>query len=366
MKKVISLILVVLMSVCLLASCGEQPVDEFETPDSTVVVESEEVSSEEQNEQEQIPGYTGVLNPITGLYDLTPSAEGSRYYTMMIGNTNEALPQLGISNADMIYEMLVEGGITRLMAFYADIDKVGDAKIGSCRSARTNFVSTAYGYDALFGHFGGSKSGYEMIKSNKVNDLDGFTNYEPYFWRDAWRKEHMAVEHSALTSGTQLKALAEKKGYRLTRKEPESTAFKFNTDGDVSVNGTTSDATSVSVKFSNYMTCGFEYDAESGVYKKLRKGQPHIDGNNNEQLAFKNVLVIYDHHGYEEDNLHIVVQQKAGEGIYFCDGKAVPITWSKGAVKNPYKFMTADGKDLLVSPGKTYVGVVRLTAEITY
>ena len=67
MKKVISLILVVLMSVCLLASCGEQPVDEFETPDSTVVVESEEVSSEEQNEQEQIPGYTGVLNPITGL-----------------------------------------------------------------------------------------------------------------------------------------------------------------------------------------------------------------------------------------------------------------------------------------------------------
>ncbi|MBQ6570145.1 MAG: DUF3048 domain-containing protein [Clostridia bacterium] len=370
MKRLISLLAVISLCVCLLASCGGKKDDgEYVPADTTVSQPEDQTGSDEADpEPPKDPDYTGVVNPITGLYNLTPDAAGKRFYTMMMGNSNEGIPQQGTSNADMIFEMLVEGGITRFMAFYADIDKVGDTVIGSCRSARTNFVSTAIGYDVIFGHYGGSESGYDMIKNNKVSDVDGLYYSQPYFWRDAARKKNLGMEHSAMTSGTQMRALAKKKKYRMDMKNPDYTVFTFNRDGDITANGTTSAATKVNVKFSGYMTSAFNYNEESGTYLKLRNGKAHIDGNNNKQLEFKNLIVISDFHSYEADKLHLVVEQKSGTGYYFCDGKAVKIKWSKGKLSNPFKFTKEDGSDLLVTPGKTYVAVIRTKApsELTF
>lgn len=356
-KKLLTIFFTGLIAVFALSSCQSTSTGEVnsQTPVSSETSGNVSSDTNSADNNEQTPE-KGVLNPLTGEYNLAPSAEGKRFYSLMLGNSNEGLPQLGTSKADMIYEMMVEGGITRMMAVYADVASCGSTPIGSNRSARTNFVSTAMGYDCIFGHYGGSESGYGMIKNNKVNDLDGIA-LSKTFWRDADRKKN-GIEHSALTSGEKLVAAAEKKGYRTERKNKDYTAFSFNRDGDISANGETSAAAEVSAKFSNYMTSKFEYDSATGNYKKFRNKKAHVDGNTNKQLEFKNVIVITDKHGYEEDGYHVVVEQKNGSGYYFCDGKAVKIKWSKGELSSPYKYTKADGSDLLLTPGKTYVCVI--------
>jgi len=225
MKKLISILLASVLMFTL-ASCGGNETENIGGNETTSV--ASETSSVEEVDEEEEPKTDMLQNPLTGLYDLDKSAEGKRFYSIMIGNSNEAMPQLGVSEADLVYEMMVEGGITRMMAIYADIAKSGDTPIGSNRSARTNFVSTALGYDCIFGHYGGSESGYRMIRNNDVDDLDGLYLAET-FWRDADRQRDLGKEHSALTNSEELIKAAEKKGYRTTRNDPSYTAFTFNT-----------------------------------------------------------------------------------------------------------------------------------------
>lgn len=113
----------------------------------------------------------------------------------------KALPQLGVSQADIIYEALAEGGITRMLGVFQSVEGVGD--IGSVRSARDYYVSLALGHDAIFLHAGGSPGAYTAIDNWGVSAFDCVNG--PYegtlFWRDQQRRKNMGLEHSVLTSG---------------------------------------------------------------------------------------------------------------------------------------------------------------------
>ncbi len=148
-------------------------------------------------EPEPEPVYP-YINPLTG-EGLHEDISEKRPIAVMFNNLRKALPQIGVAQADVIYEIVAEGGITRMMGLYQDLEGVGD--LGSIRSARDYYVSLALGHDAIYIHAGGSPQAYDAFDNWKVTHID-FVNgpYGDMCWRDPDRKKSAGLEHSLLTS----------------------------------------------------------------------------------------------------------------------------------------------------------------------
>ena len=170
-----------LLAVFCLTSCNTQKKE-------VDVASSEPVSSVSGNY---------AVNPLTGLNDLAPSASGKRPVTVMVSNIKIALPQYGLSKADICYEVLAEGGITRIMAVFADKNNI--PKTGPVRSVRDYYVDLTEGMDGILVHFGGSPKGYSVIESYGTDDVDGMTA-SAAFEQDAALASSKGREHSFFTS----------------------------------------------------------------------------------------------------------------------------------------------------------------------
>ena len=306
-------------------------------------------------------------NPLTG-EGVAQDISGDRPVAIMLNNLKKALPQLGVSQADIIYEMPAEGGITRMMAVFQSLDGVGD--LGSVRSARDYYVSLAYGMDAIFVHAGGSPQAYEVFKSWNYTHLDGVNgSFESgLFWRDQQRKKSMGLEHSLLTSGAKLQELLPTytKRVRLTHKEGFTEPLHF-LDKGAQAQG--SPCTGVSVTFSNYKTGVFTYDKDTGLYTVEEYGQPYVDGNNSQQVAVKNVLVLYtdvsDVKGDDKGRKSVRTTGE-GTGVLVCDGTVQDIKWAKKDHSSPMTYTAADGSPLKLGVGKSYINIVGKSAQVTF
>ncbi|MBQ9346479.1 MAG: DUF3048 domain-containing protein, partial [Oscillibacter sp.] len=150
--------------------------------------------------ESETPPVTGNINPLTGL-PMDPAAVRRRPVAVVFNNFRRAQPQLGVSQADIVYEVPAEGGITRMLGLFQSLDGVGT--LGSIRSTRTYVLELALGYDALLVHAGGSPAAYEEIPAWGVDNMDGVRGKgdAAIFWRDAGRRQSMGYEHSLLTSG---------------------------------------------------------------------------------------------------------------------------------------------------------------------
>lgn len=205
---------------------------------------------------------------------------------VMLNNLKKALPQVGVSQADVIYEILAEGGITRMMAVFQDV--AGAGEIGTVRSARDYYASLAYGHDAVYLHAGGSPQAYEFIKSRGVTALDCVNG--PYegtlFWRDQERRRSAGLEHSVLTSSETIQELLPTyQRVRLDHEEGFQVGWTFQEGPEAGGEA----AEILTVPFSTYKTGVFEYDPDSGLYLVEEYGEPYVDGNTGEQVAVKNV-----------------------------------------------------------------------------
>lgn len=158
----------------------------------------EETSSQETVSSE--PELEGPVNPLTGL-PIEEGRENSRPVAVMINNIKKAQPLLGVQDADLLYECLVEGGITRILAVYQDPQDI--PVIGSVRSARPYYIHLASSLDAIYVHVGGSTQARNLLKKDLVTDYD-LGSMEQYMWRDPDRRAEMGYEHSAVTSGQRL------------------------------------------------------------------------------------------------------------------------------------------------------------------
>ncbi len=297
------------------------------------------------------------LNPLTGERQAENNAN-NRPVAIMLNNLKKALPQLGVGQADIIYEAPAEGGITRMMAVFQSVDDVG--QIGSVRSAREYYVSLALGHDALYLHAGGSPGAYTAIKEWGVAAFDCVNG--PYegtlFWRDQDRRKNMGYEHSVITTGETISKLMPTYSYRLTHKEGYEYPIHF-LDEDEQAQG--SSAVQVEVPFSTYKTGVFSYQEDTGLYEVLEYGKPYVDGNTGEQVEVKNVLVLFTDvsliAGDEAGRLDVRTTG-TGEGKFFCDGTVQDITWSKKTNSTPLSYYQQDGTPLELGVGKTYVNVV--------
>ncbi len=299
------------------------------------------------------------INTLTGLADLSQEAIGKRPVAIMINNIKASLPQYGIYQADIMLETLVEGGITRMMALYGDITQV--PKVCSVRSCRYYFPIFAHGFDAVYFCFGSNETlGTPTLKRIGIDYFDGNQTYDTLvFGRDSERLKKYSREHTAYVNGENIPELLEKYSVRTDYDEGKGeTAFNFRSKKD---NKSTGDigADSVKLSFSGSYYSTFTYDKKSKTYLKQHNGKDHMDSGNNKQLAYTNLFVLEADIGYYNGGKLIEMDWSGGTGYYISYGKAQKITWTKTSESDSIKVYNAEGKEITVNAGKSYIGVIK-------
>ena len=316
--------------------------------------------------------------PLNGeLYSKEEEAwwEQHRPLGVMIENTPDARPQSGLSFADVVYEGVAEGGITRFLAvFYCQ-----DAGIvGPVRSARTYFIDflSEYGNSPLYAHVGGANTPGPANALGQIdqygwtgyNDLNQFSVGFPTYYRDEQRGGRpVATEHTMYSVTSSLWAVG------ATRK-------LTNTDADGKVWNTTfvpylfkSDAPladrpasqSVHIEFwadPTYMA-DWKYDRQSNTYLRSTGGAEHDDRNTHKQLTTKNIVVMYMKESHADDgyenNVHLLYADKGtGNAIVIRDGKQIKATWNKASRTGRTKLLASDGSEVQFDRGKIWFEIV--------
>lgn len=381
MKKTIALLLAVCMLLSVTACGGTQeavssapesvaapetfgvevPSPEVVEEAPSVVEESiiEESVVEEAPVEELMEEDVGFFNPLTG--EATEvDISMNRPYVAMLNTIEQALPQSSNSKADMLIEATEEGGITRVMGVYQDLTDVGT--IGTIRSTREYFVALCMGLDALMIHAGCSKTATAMLEEYDYGTLD-YMSLGSLYWRDSWRMENIASEHSLYTSSENILGYMEKGNVRAEHEDGFVSPYVFTEDG-TPADG--QNGTDISVTFSSYKTTRFVYDEESKTYKVFAYGEEYVDeAADNLQVAVTNVIVIPT----EQTDIGFDGLQRfdlsEGTGYFACGGKAVEIKWEKGDDDAPLYFYNQDGTPLELGVGKSYICILGDTQPIT-
>ena len=346
MKKrylIITLVFALLFT-CIFTGCSEK--EETETTTTTEVTTTEAPP----------PVY---YNSLTGRSGASKSSVGSRPVAIMINNIKASLPQYGIYKADIIYEMLVEGGITRMMALYNDYTKV--PKVCSIRSCRYYFPIFAHGYDAVYFCYGSNKSlATPTLKRIGIDYFDGNEmGNNAVFGRDSQRLQKYSREHTAYVDGNNIPQLLKDKAIRTDSKYGDDfMAFNFRSE-DASKAAGTIDAKDVRLNFSTYYYSTFTYNAKTKTYYKTHCGNPHMDTSADKQLNFTNVFVLETEVTNYKGGSLMEINWKQGEGYYISMGKAQKITWVKESEDSNIKFFNEEGTELKVNTGKSYIGVIK-------
>lgn len=349
MKRTTALLVAIAMIALCFCGCTGKPTQE------TTTVEATEATTVETTKKEKV--YDKKTNLLTGIPNLSDGAIGKRPVAVMVNNIKKSLPQYGISDADIIFEVLVEGGITRMMALYGDYTRIPN--VCSVRSCRYYFPIFAHGFDAVYCCFGSNQSlGTTTLKRIKIDYFDG-QFYSALYGRDAERKKTYAKEHTAYLKGSDVPATLKKEGVRSDilkgRKEP---FFNFNSPNKPKKVSDTV-CNKATLNFSKFYWSGFTYDKASKTYLKTHEEKAHIDQKTGNQLAFTNVLVLTTSVNEFNDGTGLIkVDWKGGSGCYLSMGTAKPIKWSKASESAPIKLTDKNGKPLKLNAGKSYIGVI--------
>ena len=343
-----------LFSAMMLGACGGQ---------EEAVNEQDEEKNEQQEEQVLPPEEN--INPLTGLADgISDEAMTRVPVAIMVSNSYDSLPQWGISRADIIYEMLAEGRITRFLAIFKDPSKI--EKLASVRSSRPYFIDIAQSYGAVYMHFGGSVPAYEAIAARSdLISMDGIRGgWEgSLFFRDPDRRKEIGLEHSVYTTGEYIEQALDTLSAEDLSQPEQPSAFDF-AEEHAALNG--QPCSRVTVTFSSRHKPYFEYNETNGTYLRYQYGEPQMDAWHNVQLEVKNLFVLRMKTTDIPSDLNLIDVNAtgSGEGYYFCEGKYVPITWEKQSYNSPIYFYDRNGQSLSVCPGNTFVSVVTTSADV--
>lgn len=355
-------ILVLISALALLGSfagCGKEKEEPKKEAAKEAVQEEDETAQLEGSavQQQEAPANQNLL---TGMNDLSDGAVGKRPVAVMVNNVEKAMPQYGVSQADVIFEIPVEGDATRFMALYADYTQL--PKICPIRSCRYYFPAISQGFDAFYVNWGIDDTVAEYLASLNMDQIEGITNTGGMFGRDQEKLDQgYPLEHTGYFDGTKLAAYVESNGIRTDLSEDKKgTAFQFNgVEAQVKPEG--NDCTKVQIEF-GAQSSAFTYDAEKKVYLKQINGSAQKDGKTGEQLAFTNVFVLETDISVRDDIGHKEIDwdgAKNAKGYYVSNGGVQEISWSKeqGNEKSYLKFYDKAGKEIQINRGKSYIAL---------
>lgn len=353
MKKKLAAMMILVLTVSMIsAGCGKEKEDPDVVDWTVPPVETEEEPEPEEPEEPEVSHEGEAQSFLTGEW-LPEEEVKNRPLAIMFGNTTDALPQYGIGEADVLYECLVEGGLTRLMGIY---DNYNDGKkYGSVRSCRLYYAHIAKEYDAIYAHYGQADIAKSFLNSDAIDNLNGLDgSVESLMY---YRSSDRPAPHNVFATPEGIAAAIEKKGYRTVHKDDYTGQFLFS-DGEEGITLNGSDAYAMQTSYPNSKTW-FEYDAESGLYKRFHYKREHVDGETGEQLAYTNVIFqfvpgrVIDGKGRMEFDT-----VGSGKAIYFTGGKCADITWKKDSLESSTHFYDANGSQLVMNTGKTSICII--------
>lgn len=284
-----------------------------------------------------------------------------RPIAVMINTHKEARPQAGLSDAFIVYELMVEGGITRMMALYSQ--DFNEEKIGSVRSSRHNYLDYVLENDAIYIHWGGSDVAYDHLSKLDIDRIDGMVYGGKYFTTDSSLKR--SLEHTRFTSSDLIKSGIEKLKLRTTT----DSGYLLNYTGeivDLSTKEGAKIANKVTLKYSSYQTVGYEYNNEEQVYYRSMSGEKHTDLVTGEQYKFKNIIAYsVTYNSYEGTKLQDLKNIGSGEGVYITNGYSIPIKWIKDTREGKTKYTYMDGTEIDVSDGNTFIQIYPKDGKLT-
>ncbi len=349
LKSALALFLAALMLFSL-GACGK------EEPEPTT--ETTETTTETTEPTTAAATYDPLMNRLTGEKTLSEEAKGKRPVAIMINNVKASLPQYGIAAADIMFEVVVEGGITRMMAVYGDYTKIPN--VCSVRSCRYYYPILAYGLDAVYICFGSNETlGTPTLERLGIDYFNGAANFiKNLFGRDAQRQKTYSTEHTAYVKGQNIPQVLEEQKVRSDYSEGKDVPiFKFREEGNALASGDIA-CDKAKLAFSNSYFSTFTYDAENKVYYKQHNGNAHKDSSTGEQLNYVNVFVLETAVAPYKDNYIMTVELKGGTGYYISMGKAQKITWQKATEDSTIEVFDANGNELEVNPGNSYIGII--------
>ena len=377
MKRVLIFVLAVLL--VLTCGCAKSPEVMETLPPTEPTTLPTEPPTEAPTQAPTEPPVVKTVNPLTG--EPIDALTTNRTYAVAFNNSYAAMPQHGVSQADILYEMLIEGE-TRCMGIFYDLSKATEP-LGSIRSARRDFIRVAMAYDAIFVHKGLSpKQGTEYDKySAEVTfqqtgweHLDGNGNSE-FFYQTRY---NYAAEHRTFIKPENVIAYAQRKNLKTTREASLDVGLTFDDEaffvgeaaGSVKIwFNMTKDA---SEKWHKYTA--MTYNEETGLYEAKQKHSgyssvnAYVDGNTGEVLSFRNVLVLRTHNEeLKNPNKWMKIDVVgSGEGYFACNGQIIPIQWSRASESDPYTYTLENGKPITLGVGKTYIAIIPTTGVVSY
>lgn len=280
-----------------------------------------------------------------------------RPIAVMIDNHSGAWPQAGLQDAYMVYEIVVEGGETRLMALFKGTNP---EKIGPVRSARHYFIDYAMENDAIYTHFGQSPQAESDIKKYSINDINGIAEDGTTFWR----VKDKAAPHNAVTSMKKLLASAKNKKYKTTSNE--KSVLNYVTDEVNLEDG--QGAVSVTIPHSNLQTVKYVYDEEKQVYERYARNREQIDWTSGNTITTKNIIIMFC------ENYKLTDSENKGrqglknigtfDGYYITNGKAIKIKCTKNSREEKTEYKDLNGNTIEVNDGNTFVNICPLNANV--
>ncbi len=311
--------------------------------------------------------------------------EQRRPLTVMIENHEEARPQSGLSKADVVYEAVAEGGITRFLAVFYCTAIAEEVTIGPVRSARTYFMDFAseYGDYPLYAHVGGAnKAGpadalgqiadYGWL--GKGNDMNQFSLGFPVFWRDYERIGHpVATEHTMYSTTEKLWEVAQERGLNNVDDEGNKwnanfIQWKFKDDVKLDERGEV-----VDIEFSFWdnnpqYVVRWEHQKDDNNYLRFNGGQPHKDLDTDSQIQAKTVIVQFMKEKGPIDELKHMLYTTIGSGqaLVFEDGQVIEGTWVKDDRQSRTEFTDSSGKEVSLNRGPIWIEIVPVGSEVKY
>ena len=336
MKKGALIIAMAVLLVCL-GGCGGEKAEPVEPPEAKPV----------------------FYNPVTNL-EVEEEQIRTRPIAVMLNNVKQAMPQMGVSRADLYFELPAEGDTNRIMALFYDYEDI--PVIGTVRSARDYFVDYARSFDALFLHYGGSPQFYSLRSEIGYDDLDGINAQVEslLYWRDDERRKTKGREHSVMTSGEKIMQTIDALEVRSVLSQDYSPYFQFAPAGQKAPAGHIS-AEKVSVPFSGYITPVFTYDAESGLYVRSQYGQTHIDGIDQTPLTVTNLVVLQTDISPIAADADLRINFRStgeGRGYYITEGYAREIRWKKDSARSRLELLDEKGDPVVVNSGKMWICIL--------
>jgi Protein of unknown function (DUF3048). len=330
MKKLWKTLFIFVFLAIVLAGCGKS--------EKTDVGNHSGISNTENGKKEK-PYY---FAPLTGLK--SEKKPDHRPVAVMINNHPLARPQSGLEKADIIYEVLAEGGVTRFLAiFQSEMPEI----FGPVRSARDYYIELAKGYDAFFVAHGFSPEAKRMLDSGYIDNINGIYYDGTLFQRS---KERQAPHNSYMTYEN-LKKGAEKNGYSL-KGMPEP--LKFLQDGD-EIDGTP--ATEVNIDYStDSFFVRYVYDADTQTYARYSNNKKTVDEESGNPIALANIFIVEMSHSVIDEKGRLEINlDSGGKALLLQRGKVIEVEWEN---KEGKILPCLAGRQVPLVPGKTWINIV--------